>query len=61
MLSWHLCLFISCDSLVFWILSFDYSLRLIVWYLFFYFSNKFLFSSESIAILIGVQLVMHTM
>jgi len=35
MLFCHLCLLISCDSLVFWILSFDYSLCLFAWYLYF--------------------------
>jgi len=32
MLSCYLCLLISCDSLVFWILSFDCSFCLIAWY-----------------------------
>jgi len=35
MLSCHLCLLISCYSLVFWILSFDCSFCLIAWYLYF--------------------------
>jgi len=33
MVSCHLCLLISCDSLVFWILSFDGFFCLIAWYL----------------------------
>jgi len=39
MLSCHLCLLISCDSLVFWILSFDCSFCLIAWYLYFLLYN----------------------
>jgi len=35
MLSCHLRLLISCDSLVFWILSFDFSFCLIAWYLYY--------------------------
>jgi len=35
MLSSHLCLLISCDCLVFWILSFNFSFCLIAWYLYF--------------------------
>jgi len=35
MLSCHLCLHVLCDSLVFWILSFDCSVCLIAWYLYF--------------------------
>jgi len=38
MLSCHLCLLISGDSLVFLILSFDCSFCLIAWYLYFYFN-----------------------
>jgi len=34
MFSYHLCLLISCNCLVVWILSFDYSSSLIAWYLY---------------------------
>jgi len=33
LVSCHLCLFISCECLVFWILTFHYSICLIAWYL----------------------------
>jgi len=36
MLFCHLCLLISCYSLVFWILSFECFFCLIAWYLYFY-------------------------
>jgi len=39
MLSCHLCLLVSCDDLVFWILSFDCTFCLIAWYLYFLLLN----------------------
>jgi len=39
MLSCHLCLLISCYSLVFWILSFDCSFCLVAWFLYILFSG----------------------